>query len=67
MSDNTIESELLVELSKQEQQLLSGGKKGVLEGTGNFVYGGQTFPATFKVTVRNLPDITQNVPTNEPT
>ncbi|MDB9455705.1 hypothetical protein PN478_10755 [Dolichospermum circinale CS-534/05] len=57
MSVNTIESELLVELSKQEQQLLSGGKKGVLEGTGDFVYGGRTFPATFTVTVRNLPDI----------
>ena len=67
MSVNRIESELLVELSKQEQQLLSGGatEKGVLEGTGNFVYGGQTFPATYKVTIRNLPDI--NVPPNEPT
>ncbi|MFN7515403.1 MAG: hypothetical protein ACLBM4_08295 [Dolichospermum sp.] len=57
MSVNTIESELLVELSKQEQQLLSGGKKGVLEGTGDFVYGGRTFPATITVKVRNLPNI----------
>ncbi|MFM6179909.1 MAG: hypothetical protein ACKPA8_00050 [Dolichospermum sp.] len=57
MSVNTIESELLVELSKQEQQLLSGGAKGVLEGTGEFVYGGRTFPASYKVKVRNLPNI----------
>lgn len=57
MSVNRIESELLVELSKQEQQLLSGGAKGVLEGTGDFLYGGQKFPATITVKVRNLPEI----------
>jgi hypothetical protein len=59
MSVNKIESELIVELSKQEQQLLSGGasEKGVLEGTGDFVYGGRTFPATYKVKVKNLPAI----------
>jgi hypothetical protein len=38
MSVNTIESELLVELSKQEQQLLSVGAKGVLEAKGDFLY-----------------------------
>ena len=40
MSVNKIESELIVELSKQEQQLLSGGasEKGVLEAKGDFLY-----------------------------
>jgi hypothetical protein len=57
MSVNRIESELLVELSKQEQQLLSGGAKGVLEGTGDFLYGGQKFPATITVKVSNLPNL----------
>ena len=67
MSVNTIESELLVELSKQEQQLLSGGAKGVLEAKGDFVYGRQKFPATITVKVKNLPEITQNLPADEPT
>ena len=57
MSVNTIESELLVELSKQEQQLLSGGAEGVLSAKGNFVYGGRNFPATIRVTVRRLPKL----------
>jgi hypothetical protein len=47
MSVNKIQSELLVELSTEEQQYLSGGKKGVLESTGDFVYGGRTFPAIY--------------------
>ena len=57
MSVNKIQSELLVELSTEEQQFLSGGKKGVLEGIGDFIYGGRTFPAIYKVIVRNLPNI----------
>jgi hypothetical protein len=66
MSFNRIESELLVELSKQEQQLLSGGVKGLLETKGDFVYGRKKFPATITVKVRNLPEINQNSPADEP-
>jgi hypothetical protein len=57
MSVNTIESELLVDLSKQEQQLLSGGATGVLEAKGDFVYDGRKFPATITVTVKKLPKL----------
>ena len=69
MSVNKIESELIVELSKHEQQLLSGGAsaKGVLEAKGDFVYGRQNIPATITVKVKNLPEITQNLPADEPT
>lgn len=55
MSVNTIESELIVELSKQEQQLLSGGAKGVIEAKGTFLYKDKSYPVTLSGTVKNLP------------
>lgn len=49
-------SDLLVELSTQEQQMLSGGQeKGRLNAQGNFIYNGQTYPAEVRVRIYGLP------------
>jgi len=50
------ESNLLVELSTQEQQMLSGGQEnGRLNAQGNFIYNGQTYPAEIRVRIYGLP------------
>jgi hypothetical protein len=55
MSNKTISSNLLIELSIDEQQLLTGGEKGKIDAIGNFIYGGAVYPATIKIRVENLP------------
>ncbi|BAZ81259.1 hypothetical protein PN497_16685 [Sphaerospermopsis kisseleviana CS-549] len=55
MSNQTISSDLVIDLSIDEQQLINGGEKGTLDATGDFVYGDQLYPATIKIRVRGLP------------
>ncbi|MBS9392299.1 MAG: hypothetical protein ACOVOV_10840 [Dolichospermum sp.] len=56
MSVNTIQSDLLFDLSTEEQQLISGGKEGTITvNNARFRYGGRTYPATIKVRVTGLP------------
>ncbi|MDB9439154.1 hypothetical protein BMF77_01908 [Dolichospermum sp. UHCC 0315A] len=55
MSVNTIQSDLLFDLSTEEQQLISGGKEGTIRANGRFRYGGRSYPATINVRVTGLP------------
>jgi hypothetical protein len=55
MSNQTISSDLVADLSLDEQQLLSGGSNGVIRTTGTFNYNGRGYPATIDIRVRNLP------------
>ncbi len=55
MSVNTIQSDLLFDLSTEEQQLISGGREGTITANGRFRYGRRTYPATINVRVTGLP------------
>ncbi len=58
----SLSSDLLVELSPQEQQLISGGARGIITGRGKFRYGNRTYPATILVRLRNLPSLRSESP-----
>lgn len=55
MSIQSIQSDLLVDLSTDEQQLLSGGKAGFIRARGTFRYAGKKYPLALVGIVRDLP------------
>jgi hypothetical protein len=55
MSINTIQSDLLFDLSTEEQQLISRGKVGTIKTNGRFRYRGRSYPATIDARVTGLP------------
>ncbi|MEH2187685.1 MAG: hypothetical protein V7K64_16150 [Nostoc sp.] len=56
MSIQTIKSDLLVDLSTEEQQLLSGGIIGRIRTRGVFRYGNRRYPVRLFGIVRGLPE-----------
>ncbi len=60
MSIQTIQSDLLVDLSTEEQQLLSGGETGRIRARGILRYGDRRYPVRLFGVVTGLPDSREN-------
>ncbi|MFW9257481.1 hypothetical protein [Nostoc sp. CALU 546] len=56
MSIRTMKSDLLVDLSTEEQQLLSGGENGFIRTRGVLRYGEKRYPVQLFGIVRGLPE-----------
>ncbi|MEH2272718.1 MAG: hypothetical protein V7K68_30565 [Nostoc sp.] len=54
MSIQAITSDLIVDLSTEEQQLLSGGVSGSIKTKGTLKFGGKSFPISLSGTVKGL-------------
>ncbi|HYW18712.1 MAG TPA: hypothetical protein VE956_05240 [Nodularia sp. (in: cyanobacteria)] len=70
MSVQTIQTNLM-DLSVEEQEILSGGKAKANKGTievedAVFKFGGEEYPATISITVSDLPSNHTPEPTPEP-
>ncbi|MCG6135823.1 MAG: hypothetical protein MET45_14405 [Nostoc sp. LLA-1] len=69
MSAQTISTDLM-DLSPEEQEVLSGGQTTtgrILVPRARFRYGGKTYPARILVTVRGLPEIETDTDTETDT
>jgi hypothetical protein len=55
MSNQTISSDLVADLSIDEQQFISGGRTGTIKANGRFLYKGKRYPAEIDVKVTGLP------------